>query len=235
MLHEPAALSHSETADATQQQREREGKPEGGRQKSSPVAMRISCFYKFPPNPWPWEFIGRDQCTFRPQSLKCRCVMMNPLLCGPGSHEVHTQGPDWQMGCAPGPIPSHSVKALVNPHLSFLDPLHPFLLQSQPGHRFTSQLLLLSCPDHGLTGTPVPCCQMKSAFFKCHSPHRGHSSSPGVVQCPTCSTRHGALATVFPTCPPFCGWSDLSEIETNHTTSGLQKATRHPHCSHPEA
>ena len=60
ILHEPAALSHSETEDATQQRREREGKPEGGRQKSSPsrpdlgeclgrqvaTAMFISCSNK---------------------------------------------------------------------------------------------------------------------------------------------------------------------------------------------
>lgn len=156
--------------------------------------MRVPCFYKFSPNPWSWGFIGRVQCTFRPQSLNCSSIMMNPPLCGPGSHGVHTQGSDWQVGCAPGPIPSHRVKALLDPHLSLLDLLHPFLLQSQPGHRFTSQLLLLTCPDHCLTGTPVPCCQMRSAFFKCHNHHRGNSSTPGVIQCPACTTRHGTLA-----------------------------------------
>lgn len=191
--------------------------------------MRVPCFYKFSPNPWSWGFIGRVQCTFRPQSLNCSSIMMNPPLCGPGSHGVHTQGSDWQVGCAPGPIPSHRVKALLDPHLSLLDLLHPFLLQSQPGHRFTSQLLLLTCPDHCLTGTPVPCCQMRSATTTTEgtvAPLELFSAQP--VQ------PDMALLPLFPTCPPFCGWSDLSEIETNHTTC-LQKATRHQHYPCPEA
>ena len=169
ILHEPAARSHSKPADAMQKQ---EGKPEGGKQKSSPIAMRVPCFYKFSPNPWSWGLIGRVQSTFRPQSLNCSSIMMKPLLCGPGSHEVQTQGSDWQMGCAPGPIPSHRVKALLDPHLSLLDLLHTFIWQLQLGHQFTSQLLLLPCPDHCIRGTPVPCCQMRSVFFKCHSHQR---------------------------------------------------------------
>lgn len=58
-------------------------------------------------------------------------------------------------GLCPRLIPSHRVKALLDPHLSLLDAPGPFLLRSQPGHWSTSQLLLLSCLDNRLTEIPA--------------------------------------------------------------------------------
>lgn len=69
VLHEPGSTCRLPSATLLDYRRHpAEGKSEGGRQKSPPIAMRTSCFCQFPRNLWPWELIGRDQCTFRPRS-----------------------------------------------------------------------------------------------------------------------------------------------------------------------
>ena len=97
-LHVPAALSHTARLQTP---------PSRGQVRGRQTEVTSSCdedILLLPISRKPMTLGTHQKRTMHVQAPKLNCisVMMNPPLCGPGSHEEHTQGPSWQLGCASG-------------------------------------------------------------------------------------------------------------------------------------